>query len=257
MIHKKGLRLNRKNKPIIIKHAMSQKVNWAYWAGWADGDGYFKKDSYLLRLVEHEPVEKLAEIFSASVLHLTDEIDYHKKKAQGRGSGVKNIRACVKICGARYEFFIDQVAPYVIDKSNFMYRALKNMNIKKKYSYLEFNKEDFLSWFTGFAEAEGTFYYEPKFNMYNLTIPNTNLTLIHYIQSQLIKLGIDAKIIKIKKEGMYYHATYNQMIHQKEADKLYISGKKVVPLLKQMVPMMLIKKKRDAAINIINHRFKR
>jgi hypothetical protein len=252
----KGIRLCSKNVPKIIKNVMSQNIHWPYWAGWADGDGNFTKTNYLLRLTDHEPVIQLGKMFLSNVTLMQDEEEYYRKRTGNPNAKIK-IRAIVALNGERGIYFAKHVAPYVVDKSNYMYRFLKNKKIHTKFSYLEFNEEEFIQWLTGFCEAEAHFQYNPLIFKYNIQIPNTNLTLMRYISGQLNKLNINHSYYQVKRDGQ--GPTFdglNQVYDAKDADAIYISGQNAIPLLKRMIPYMLIKRKKQAAINIVNHTYR-
>ena len=251
----KGITLCKKNLPKIIKNVMSQRVCWPYWAGWADGDGNFTKRYYILRLTDHEPVVKLGEMFLANVTLMQDEEKYYQKRTGNPDAKIK-IRAKVQLNGERGIYFSEHVAPYVVDKSNHLYRFLKNKKIHKKFSYLEFNEEEFIQWFTGFCEAEAHFQYNCLRGKYGVQIPNTNLTLMRYVSGQLNKLNITHGYYAHNrdKEGPTFEGL-NQVYDAKDSDLIHISGQNAIPLLKRMIPYMLIKRKKQAAINIVNHKY--
>ena len=251
MILKKGIGMNKKNWPIILENLEKNKdtFNWAYHAGWADGDGCFSKNVYSLKITEENPVYNLANIFLTSVLLTTPE------NRPGYGNP-NNPRKCTQLTSKRVTYFVNEVMPFIIEKRKQCYKILEKYKVSKRYPYLMFDEKTFISYLTGFCEAEGTFYYTQKFSKYCIDIPNSNLKLLKYLSKWLNYLKIKHGLYKVNKEGVYeFNKTYDpgRMINRKNCYRIYISGKNAVPLLKQMIPHMLIPDKLKNAKGIVEH----
>ena len=80
---------------------------------------------------------------------------------------------------------------------------------------------------------------------------------MRYISGWLNKLKITHGLYAKKRDGQ--GPTFeglSQVYHAKDSDVLFISGKNSIPLLKRMIPYMLIKRKKEAAMNIVNHKYR-
>jgi hypothetical protein len=251
MILKKGIGINKENWPIILENLEKNKdtFNWAYHAGWADGDGTFTNGSYGLKITEEKPVYNLADVFLTSVLLTTPE------KRPGHGNP-NNPRKLTKLSSKRAVYFIDKVMPFIIEKRKACYKILIKRNENKRYPYLMFDEKTFISYLTGFCEAEGTFYYTEKSSHFGFSIPNSNLKLLKYLSKWLNYLKIKHGFYKVNKEGNYEFNKKNapgRMINRKNCYRIYISGKNALPLLEKMIPHMLIPKKLNNAKGIVAH----
>jgi len=143
MILKQGIQLNKANWPKILDHLKQSekenKINYAYHAGWADGDGTFVGREYSLKITEENPVYNLANAFLTSVYLTTPE------KRKGHGDPL-NPRKNVNLAGKRCAYFIDKVMPFLMEKRNQGYKALEIFKMKKEeYSYLEYTYDEFFS----------------------------------------------------------------------------------------------------------------
>ena len=251
MILKEGIRMNKINWPIILDHLEKNKdtFNWAYHAGWADGDGTFTSDFYDLRIVEENPVHNLANMFLTSVILATPE------KRLGYGNP-NNPRKITRLNSKRFIYFADKVMPFIIEKRKQCYKILITKNVYKKYPYLMFDQKTFISYLTGFCEAEGTFYYNKKTSKYGLSIPNNNFKLLKYISKWLNYLKITHGFYNVVKEGVFEfnkkHAP-GKMAYRKKGYRIQINGQNSVPLLKQMIPHMLIPNKIKNAKSVVEY----
>jgi hypothetical protein len=251
MILKQGLTLNETNWPIILENLEKNKdtFNWAYHAGWADGDGCFSNKTYNLRITEEDPVYNLANVFLSSVTLTTPE------KRPGHGNP-NNPRKLVQLNSKRIIYFINEVMPYIIEKRKQCYKILEKYNVSKRYPYLMFDEKTFISYLTGFCEAEATFYYTKKISKYSIDISNSNLKLLKYLSKWLDYLKIKHGFYKVNKEGKYeFNKKYapGRMINRKNCYRIYISGENAIPLLEKMIPHMLIPKKLNNAKSIVEH----
>jgi hypothetical protein len=147
--------------------------------------------------------------------------------------------------------------PFIIEKRKQCYKLLIKQNVYKRYPYLMFDEKTFISSLTGFCEAEGSFYYtRKKYVRYGILLPNNNLKLLKYLSKWLDYLKIKHNLYKVNKEGVYeFNKKYapGRMITRKNCYRICISGRNAVPLLKKMIPHMLISKKLNNAKSIIEH----
>ena len=251
MILKQGLKINENTWPIILENLEKNKdtFNWAYHAGWADGDGSFSNRVYCLKITEENPVYNLANIFSTSVVLSTPE----KRPGHGNPS---NPRKLTQLSSKRAFYFVNKVMTFIIEKRKQCYKILEKYNVSKRYPYLMFDEKTFISYLTGFSEAEGTFYCTEKNSHFGIAIPNSNLKLLKYLSKWLDHLKIKHGFYKVNKEGSYEFNKKNapgRMITRKNCYRIYISGKNAVPLLEKMIPHMLIPKKLNNAKGIVEH----
>ena len=252
MILKKGIGMTKENWPIILENLEKNKdtFNWAYHAGWADGDGCFTNGTYGLRITEENPIYNLANVFLTSVLLTTPE------KRPGHGNP-NNPRKLTQLSSKRVVYFIDKVMPFLIEKRKACYKILIKHNENKRYPYLMFDEKTFISYLTGFCEAEGSFYYtRKKYVRYGILLPNNNLKLLKYLSKWLDYLKIKHGLYVSSEGGVYEFNKKNapgRMACRKKGYMISITGLNSVPLLKKMIPHMLIPNKIKNAKSIVEH----
>lgn len=262
MILKQGIRGSVKNWPDILanikKTEKENKINYAYHAGWADGDGCLKLDCYALKITEESPVYNLANTFLTSVYLSTPE------KRKGHGDPT-NPRKSTVLTGRRYEYFTHKIMPFLMEKRNQGYKLLKKFNLfKKDYTYLEYSYDEFSSYLAGFTEAEGSFYdgYNKKGKQnfkYGWSVSNTNKSLLHSLK-RLIKKNyhVDCKVVLHKKGGKNQLFSYQsqQRVNRKDRYAIHINGKNCIPLVKALYPYLMIPYKKEKCKNLMEHNFK-
>jgi hypothetical protein len=262
MILKQGIRGSVKNWPDILanikKTEKENKINYAYHAGWADGDGCLKLDCYALKITEESPVYNLANTFLTSVYLSTPE------KRKGHGDPT-NPRKSTVLTGRRYEYFTHKIMPFLMEKRNQGYKLLKKFNLfKKDYSYLEYSYDEFSSYLAGFTEAEGSFYdgYNKKGKQnfkYGWSVSNTNKSLLHSLKRLIKKnYNVDCKVVLHKKGGKNQLFSYQsqQRVNRKDRYVIHINGKNSIPLVKALYPYLMIPYKKEKCKNLMEHKFR-
>ena len=263
MILKQGIRESVKNWPDILanitKTEKENKINYAYHAGWADGDGCLKPDSYSLKITEENPVYNLANAFLTSVYLTTPE------KRKGHGDPT-NPRKNTILSGKRYKYFTHKIMPFLMEKRNQGYKLLKKFNLfKKDYSYLEYTYDEFCAYLAGFTEAEGSFYdgYNKKGKQnfrYGWSVSNTNKSLLSTLKRLIKKnYNVDCKVVLQSKGGknQKFSNQSEQKVNRKDRYSIHIHGKNSLPLAKALYPYLMIPYKKEKCKNLIEHKFKR
>lgn len=246
------------NEKKIMNHIFSQehKYNYAYFAGWADGDGCFtpKEDpagplNYCLRIRNEEPVYNLSDLFLSSVILSTPE-----KRPWINES---DPRKYTTLSGVRFEHFCKKVAPFLIEKQQLAINGLRRKGIQFNCSYKQHNRDEFFAYLAGFAEAEGHFRYDLKRSNYQLEITNYNKDSIDFIEEN-IKKYLNINIYRdMKKNGGNWHERKGFKPSQDKTNRIsFIGNKKAVPVIKEILPYMMIDYKIETAKKIINHKYK-
>jgi len=264
MIMREGIRENKENNKIIMNNVFANeaKYNFAYFAGWADGDGSFHPKSnpitYELKIRNEEPVYQLSDLYRSSVRLAPTE----KRKWLNESDR----RKITQLYGHRFIHFCKNVAPFLIEKQSIALKALKLKGITDfKCSYMEHNKDQFIQYLAGFLEAEGHFMYKKKISLYGFQVYNYNEDVIKFIIHNLKKyLNIDVgfKIKKVTKmtqgpNGKVSEVGGKSYVRgQNQTYGINVSGKKSKPILEAILPYMRIDYKIEAANNIIKHDYK-
>ena len=250
MVIKKGLQANRKNDKKVIKKLLKTKIEWPYIAGWIDGDGCistykdrngYNSDAISLKLKDPEPIYYLADLFKTSI---TTHLEKSKK-------GVITKMYVAKIMGTRGLFLISQITPFLMEKTNQATKFLKKKKVNEKFSYLKHTPHEFISYFTGFFEAEGHVSYhltkrkKRKIRREtSIEVVNTNKALMYHLQKKLIQYGVRGAHLYIHQSSL----RSKDGCKRKPIYKIWISGWNAILLLEQMLPYMKIKRKWDAAV---------
>ena len=219
MILKQGLKSTKENdEKVISKLKNMSDLTWAYIAGWIDGDGYIStlksKRGYNYRrigikLIDREIIEWFADLFHTSVITATED-----RREDGYNRKTQYITG---VSGLRARYICEQIRPYLIEKTKnaekFL-RSFKDYPIKT-VPYMQHTDEEFMAWFTGYCEAEGTFnisktcknkinskgehykYMAPPEVKFELV--NTNESIIRYCKTRLEKMGFFIQKIGFRK----------------------------------------------------------
>lgn len=261
MIMREGIKENKDNNKIIMNSVFYNefKYNFAYFAGWADGDGCFHPKinpiSYELKIRNEEPVYQLSDLYRSSVRLAPAE----KRKWLNESDR----RKVTQLHGQRLIHFCKNVAPFLIEKQSVALKALELKGITDfKCSYMEHNKDQFIQYLAGFLEAEGHFQYAPKTYKYSVQVNNYNKNVIEFIVRNLKKyLNTDAHLV-VKRMSKMTQGPNGKVSesggkayepNQSETYFTMLSGKKAKPMLEAILPYMRIDYKIEAANNIIKH----
>tara|TARA_R100001015_G_C4587246_1_gene143058 strand:+ start:138 stop:917 length:780 start_codon:yes stop_codon:yes gene_type:complete len=257
---REGIRENKDNSKIIMNDVFHNefKYSFAYFAGWADGDGCFHpKDnptSYELRIRNEEPVYQLSDLYRSSVRLATAE--------KREWLNESDRRKVTQLYGHRFIHFCKGVAPFLIEKQ---YLAIKGLELKGitdfKCSYKEHNKNEFIQYLAGFLEAEGHFQYSPKSYQYSVQVNNYNKDVIEFIVSNLKKyLNTEAHLVvkHVPKMTQGPNGKGGEVYERNQSETYFtmVSGKKAKPMLEAILPYMKIDYKIEAANNILKHDYK-
>lgn len=262
MILKEGIKESAKNWPDILanitKTEKENKINYAYHAGWADGDGCLDLNRYSLKITEENPVYNLANAFLTSVTLSTPE------KRKGHGDPT-NPRKHTALFGRRYKYFTHKIMPFLMEKRNQGYKLLKKFNLfKKDYTYLEYSYDEFSAYLAGFTEAEGSFYdgYNKKGKQnfkYGWNVSNTNKSLLSALKRLIKKnYNIDCKVYLSSKGGknQKFSNQSEQRVNRKDRYVIDIYGKNSIPLVKALYPYLMIPYKKEKCKNLMEHKFR-
>ena len=262
MILKQGLRSTKKNdEKVIVKLRNVSDLTWAYIAGWMDGDGYIStvknKDGYNdrrigIKLIDREIVEWLADLFCVSFREATKDAreDGYDRKTQ----------YVMTVSGLRSRYICQQILPYLIEKTKDAEKFLRSF---EQVPYMAHTDKEFMAWFTGYCEAEGTFRISKscknrinsKGEHYKYVAPpevkfelvNTNESIMRYCKIKLEKLGFWISKVGSRKGGYKFFgkkgAKDRRLVTQKSMFRFNLSGATAQALYRAMLPFMRCERK--------------
>ena len=283
MILKQGLRSTKKNdEKVIVKLRNVSDLTWAYIAGWMDGDGYIStlKDKHGhnsrrigIKLIDREIVEWMANLFHATLRQASED---------RRNDGYNRKTAYVfTVSGLRARYICQQILPYLIEKTNGAEKFLRsfeeyyvgNQFSKKKIylpsfeqvPYMAHTDKEFMAWFTGYCEAEGTFRISKasknkinsKGEHYKYVAPpevkfelvNTNESIMRYCKIKLEKLGFWISKVGSRKGGYKFFgkkgAKDRRLVAKKSMFRFNVSGATAQDLYRAMLPFMRCERKKS------------
>lgn len=163
---------------------MAYKINWAYIAGWMDGDGFIspKTKRVGIELIDEEVVKTFAKIFESNYY------PRHRKRKY-----IKNLKTTYQtsINGVRAISFLKKVYPFLMEKTK---KVEEYFKLYKEYLprnlYLDHTKSQFMDYLTGFFEAEGCLNIRENKTGgggASVTFSNTNKSLIYFLKRSLEK----------------------------------------------------------------------
>ena len=259
---REGLRFNKSNEKHIIDSMNSaSNLFYAYHAGWADGDGCFSKITYKktkyepmysLKIQTEEPLHHLADVVKSRIFLCRPET------RPGHGNPHNPLKKIIITGEKKVTCLFNRVLPFLIVKNQKVRQMLIDHQVSNiNDSYLNQNKEEFFAYMAGFLEAEGSFCYNDKASHYIITFTTTDLFFIDYIEKKFKEYGIKYGRYEKYKDGFYQNAFLNSnaVIHRKRSDSVYLSGKNSIPLLKEIVPHMLLPLKKEKALKLLNHKY--
>ncbi len=265
MIIKQGLRSTKKND--IKVFAELEKVSnftWAYIAGWIDGDGFIstlerKKggtDRKIgIKLIDREIVEWFADLFYTSLRKVAKDKREH-------GYNCKTMYVTT-VSGLRAHYICEKIHPYLIEKTNQANKFLTSFGAYTIPTYMKHTDKEFMAWFTGYSEAEGTFMFNTceqdrvnaKGEKYKYKSPpkvdfrvvNTNESIMQYIQHRLTVMGFKtSKLSRIKRSFGFVgkkNARDRRLVKRKDLFNLRLSGTRAQVLYQDMLPFMRVERK--------------
>lgn len=238
---------------------------YPYLAGWVDGDGCIFVDKkrryesrFTLKITDLEPLH-----FFKEKLNMTQKIQV--KKPSNRGF-VEKQQYEIKMSGKQNIPFLKNIAPYLVEKQHkvneFLLLYPEVTDPMKDLPYLQHTKEEFFAWLAGYFEAEGHVSIRKRVKkkllnsgllaMYGhsdicLQLVNTNLLAMSFILNRLKKYNFlpeDRKLFT-KKANIRMCNITKRLIQRKEVHRLHLTGKAFLLTQQQMMPYMLIKRKKD------------
>ena len=230
-------------------------INWAYIAGWIDGDGFIGKLNssgncgVMLKIADKEPVEMLSELFKTTL---------SQEKMDPRPIFVKppKRRYYTTISSKKAIYLAKKIAPFIMEKTKNLYKTLQSYGCNEKFQYMELNDEDFINYLVGFSEAEGSFECNLKTKKFSYIISNTNLNLLKYLERRLKQLGFfNVKMAQIFKKGIYFfnkNAT-NKMVHRKNSYTLRIQGYALLDFYNLIKDKLVIERKKQKVLDTIEY----
>jgi|TARA_A100001201_G_C4049347_1_gene189182 hypothetical protein len=267
MILKQGLKSTKENdEKVISKLKNMSDLTWAYIAGWIDGDGYIStlksKRGYNYRrigikLIDREIIEWFADLFHTSVITATED-----RREDGYNRKTQYITG---VSGLRARYICEQIRPYLIEKTKnaekFL-RSFKDYPIKT-VPYMQHTDEEFMAWFTGYCEAEGTFnisktcknkinskgehykYMAPPEVKFELV--NTNESIIRYCKTRLEKMGFFIQKIGFRKGRHTFFGAKGtkdrRIVKKKDLFRLFLASSSAQILYRSMLPFMRCERK--------------
>ena len=267
MILKQGLRSTKENdEKVISKLKNMSDFTWAYIAGWIDGDGFIStlKNKHGhnsrrigIKLIDREIIEWFADLFHTSVTTATED-----RREDGYNRKTQYITG---VSGLRARYICEQIRPYLIEKTKnaekFL-RSFKDYPIKT-VPYMQHTDEEFMAWFTGYCEAEGTFnisktcknkinskgehykYMAPPEVKFELV--NTNESIIRYCKTRLEKMGFFIQKIGFRKGRHTFFGAKGtkdrRIVKKKDLFRLFLASSSAQILYRSMLPFMRCERK--------------
>ena len=267
MILKQGLKSTKENdEKVISKLKNMSDLTWAYIAGWIDGDGFIStlktKHGHNARrigikLIDREIIEWFADLFHTSLTTATED-----RREDGYNRKTQYITG---VSGLRARYICEQIRPYLIEKTKdaekFL-RSFENYPIKT-VPYMQHTDKEFMAWFTGYSEAEGTFrisktcknkinskgehykYMAPPEVKFELV--NTNESIIRYCKTRLEKMGFFIQKIGFRKGRHTFFGAKGtkdrRVVKKKDLFRLFLAGSTAQILYRSMLPFMRCERK--------------
>jgi hypothetical protein len=228
-------------------------IDWPYIAGWIDGDGFIGKIGprcygISLKINDKEPVEMLSEIFKTS-------LSQEKMDKRPIFINPPKRRYYTNIRGKKVLYLAKKIAPFIMEKTKNLYKTLESLGCNEKFSYMEHNDKDFISYLIGFTEAEGSFSVTKK-KQYIYQLANTNYNLIKYLHKRLHEIGFfNFKIYKIGKEGYYFFnkKVTDKVVYRKNVYRLFMGGYSLLDFYNLIYSRMKIDRKKQRVSDAINY----
>lgn len=254
-IIKKFGKMNDEQLDQLFKSLDERKdINWAYIAGWIDGDGFIGKlaaqtHGVMLKIADKEPVEMLSELFKCSLAQ--EQVDkrlmYLKPPKR---------RYYVTIRGKKALYLAKKIAPFIMEKTKNLYKTLEYYGCNEKFPYMELNDEDFINYLVGFSEAEGCFVCSNEKSNYIYVLSNTNLNLLTYLERRLKQFGFfKFKMTLSQKEGFYFFnkKATDKIIYRKTSYKLSMNGYALLDFYNLIKDKLIINRKKEKVLTTIEH----
>ena len=267
MILKQGLKSTKENdEKVISKLKNMSDLTWAYIAGWIDGDGFIStlktKHGHNARrigikLIDREIVEWFADLFHTSLTTATED-----RREDGYNRKTQYITG---VSGLRARYICEQIRPYLIEKTKDAEKFLKSFEDYpiKTVPYMQHTDKEFMAWFTGYSEAEGTFrisktcknkinskgehykYMAPPEVKFELV--NTNESIIRYCKTRLEKMGFFIQKIGFRKGRHTFFGAKGtkdrRIVKKKNSFRLFLASSSAQILYRSMLPFMRCERK--------------
>ena len=267
MILKQGLKSTKENdEKVISKLKNMSDLTWAYIAGWIDGDGFIStlktKHGHNARrigikLIDREIVEWFADLFHTSLTTATED-----RREDGYNRKTQYITG---VSGLRARYICEQIRPYLIEKTKDAEKFLRSFEDYpiKTVPYMQHTDKEFMAWFTGYSEAEGTFrisktcknkinskgehykYMAPPEVKFELV--NTNESIIRYCKTRLEKMGFFIQKIGFRKGRHTFFGAKGtkdrRVVKKKDLFRLFLAGSTAQILYRSMLPFMRCERK--------------
>tara|TARA_Y100001938_G_scaffold61226_1_gene85201 strand:- start:480 stop:1406 length:927 start_codon:yes stop_codon:yes gene_type:complete len=271
MILKQGLRSNKENdEKVISKLKNVSDLTWAYIAGWIDGDGCIStlknKHGYNARrigikLIDREIIEWFADLFHTSVTKATED-----RREDGYNHKTLYITG---VSGVRARYICEQIRPYLIEKTKNAEKFLRSFEDYpiKTVPYMQHTDKEFMAWFTGYSEAEGSFRLKylkktvrnkvnSKGEHYKhivaspeavFELVNTNESIVRYCKTRLEKMGFFVQKVGFRKGRHTFFGAKGtkdrRVVKKKDLFRLFLAGSNAQILYRSMLPFMRCERK--------------
>ena len=267
MILKQGLKSTKENdEKVISKLKNMSDLTWAYIAGWIDGDGFIStlktKHGHNARrigikLIDREIIEWFADLFHTSLTTATED-----RREDGYSRKTQYITG---VSGLRARYICEQIRPYLIEKTKDAEKFLRSFEDYpiKTVPYMQHTDKEFMAWFTGYSEAEGTFrisktcknkinskgehykYMAPPEVKFELV--NTNESIIRYCKTRLEKMGFFIQKIGFRKGRHTFFGAKGtkdrRIVKKKDSFRLFLASSSAQILYRSMLPFMRCERK--------------
>ena len=285
MILKQGLGSNKENdEKVISKLKNMSDLTWAYIAGWIDGDGYIStlksKHGHNsrrigIKLIDRDIVEWFADLFHTSLREGSAD-----KREDGYNRKASYVTA---VSGLRARYICEKILPYLIEKTKDAEKFLRsyeeyyvgNQFSKKRIylpsfkqvPYMQHTDEEFMAWFTGYSEAEGSFRLKylkktvrnkvnSKGEHYKhivaspeavFELVNTNESIVRYCKTRLEKMGFFVQKVGFRKGRHTFFGAKGtkdrRVVKKKDLFRLFLGSSNAQILYRSMLPFMRCERK--------------
>ena len=169
------------------------------------------------------------------------------------------------ISGLRARYICEQIRPYLIEKTKDAEKFLRSFEDYpiKTVPYMQHTDKEFMAWFTGYCEAEGTFriskrcknrinskgehykYMAPPEVKFELV--NTNESIIRYCKTRLEKMGFFIQKIGFRKGRHTFFGVKGtkdrRIVKKKDLFRLFLASSSAQILYRSMLPFMRCERK--------------
>lgn len=224
-------------------------LDYPYIAGMIDGDGYIYKNKTVynmgLYLNDREIPEMIASAFKER-LSSRDSRVYHRKRTPENRCQLKVLYGFTMTSRLRTTSLLKRIYPFMIEKQGLAAEALNAHNHKIPFP-VKMTQDQFTSYLAGFMDAEGHISSKARY----VSVANTMKVSIDILNENIRKyIGVEGRI-DVRKAYTEVCPYQKTTITRKPLYKLNYTGVKMLELLQFVFDKIKIKRKRQAALDIV------